>query len=131
MLQVQQAWEICQRMICKVLLTLQEERPHRPNLPPLQEALYLERLINDLDECESTSVITMYNNNQGTISLSHNPGSHARTKHIDVKYNFIREHVQKGHVRLSYVPSQMMLADFLIKPIGRQLRRVCEIIFQV
>ena len=38
--------------------------------------------------------------NQGAINLAKNPVNHQRSKHIDIKYHFIRSEIQKGNVRL-------------------------------
>jgi hypothetical protein len=51
--------------------------------------------------------------NQGAIALAKNPIFHQRTKHIDIKYHFVREKVESGEVELIYVPTVMMQADFL------------------
>ena len=40
---------------------------------------------------------------------------HSRTKHIDIRYHFIRQHVQDGTIQLEYIPTDQMLADILTK----------------
>ena len=57
--------------------------------------------------------------NQGTIALSKNPKYHARTKHIDIKFHFIREKIKNCEIKLEYCPSEDMIADMLTKPLGR------------
>ena len=59
--------------------------------------------------------------NQGTIALSRNPKYHPRTKHIDIKYHFIRDKVAKKELILDYCPTEQMLADLLTKPLGKTL----------
>ena len=56
--------------------------------------------------------------NTSTISLAKNPVQHTRTKHIDVRHHFIRDHVQKKDVKVQFVPTQHQLADIFIKPLG-------------
>ncbi|KAL8126904.1 hypothetical protein AgCh_013995 [Apium graveolens] len=46
-----------------------------------------------------------------------NPVQHSRTKYIDIKYHFIREHVMNGNVELHFVPSEKQLADIFTKPL--------------
>lgn len=58
--------------------------------------------------------------NKSAIALAKNPVHHERSKHIDTRYHFIREHVEKGSVRLEYVKTENQLADILTKPLGRQ-----------
>ena len=54
--------------------------------------------------------------NQGTILLAKNPVMHQRTKHIDVKYHFVREEVKQGNISLFYIPSARNVADVFTKP---------------
>lgn len=49
------------------------------------------------------STSTIFSDNQGAIAISHNPEFHARTKHIDIAYHFVRDHVQKGTLDTIYV----------------------------
>jgi hypothetical protein len=59
--------------------------------------------------------ITMYCDNQSAIALSKNDTFHQRTKHIDIKYHFIRENVANGFIKIVYVPTKEQLADILTK----------------
>ena len=53
--------------------------------------------------------------NTSAISISRNPVQHSKTKHIDVRHHFIRDHVEKGDVSLIYVPTDKQLADIFTK----------------
>ena len=53
------------------------------------------------------------------IALSKNPVLHDRSKHIDTKFHFIRECVDKGSILLEFVSSQEQLADLMTKALGR------------
>ena len=44
--------------------------------------------------------------NTSAIVITQNPVQHSRTKHIDIRYHFIREHVMNGIVELYFVPSE-------------------------
>jgi hypothetical protein len=57
--------------------------------------------------------------NQGAIKLSKNPQHHNRTKHIDVRYHFIRKSCQDGLIELAYIPTTEMVADILTKSLPR------------
>jgi hypothetical protein len=61
----------------------------------------------------------VFADNQGAIKLSKNPQHHNRTKHIDVKYHFIRESTQRGLIQLAYIPTGEMVADILTKSLPR------------
>jgi len=45
---------------------------------------------------------SIYENNQSCIKIAGEPREHKRVKHIDVKYNFIRDEVAKGEVEIIY-----------------------------
>uniref|UniRef100_A0AAV1TL57 Copia protein n=1 Tax=Peronospora matthiolae TaxID=2874970 RepID=A0AAV1TL57_9STRA len=66
----------------------------------------------------SDEAIKMYEDNQGSIALAKNPEFHKRTKHIDIRYHFVREKVESGEVVLEYCPTQDMLVDMMTKPIA-------------
>jgi hypothetical protein len=57
--------------------------------------------------------------NQSCIRLSENPVCYDRSKHIEIKYHFIREMIHKGAVKLQYVPTDKQVADVLTKPLSR------------
>nr|GFB49092.1 copia protein [Tanacetum cinerariifolium] len=59
--------------------------------------------------------IPMYCDSKAAISISCNPVQHSRTKHIDVRYNFIKEKVEKGIVELFFVETEYQLADLFTK----------------
>ena len=58
--------------------------------------------------------------NTSAINLSKNPIHHSRTKHIEIRHHFIREHVLKGDVALEYVNTKEQLADIFTKPLDRE-----------
>jgi hypothetical protein len=57
--------------------------------------------------------------NKSAISLSKNPVFHERSKHIDIRYHFIRECVEQGRVGIDYIRTNDQLADVLTKALGR------------
>lgn len=84
-----------------------------------QEIIWLNRLIKDLigkDLCDSTLFI----DNQSTIKIIKNPQFHCRTKHIDIKYNFVREKFNAGLYKLKYVCSAEQEADIFTKGLSKQ-----------
>uniref|UniRef100_A0AAV1V1U5 Copia protein n=1 Tax=Peronospora matthiolae TaxID=2874970 RepID=A0AAV1V1U5_9STRA len=83
-----------------------------------KEAVWLKVLLGELGEMTSDEAIKMYEDNQGSIALAKNPEFHKRTKHIDIRYHFVREKVESGEVVLEYCPTQDMLADMMTKPIA-------------
>lgn len=84
----------------------------------MQEAVWLRRLFADLKACPKEPTVLM-EDNQGTIAIAKNPVSHARTKHIDIRYHYVREATQEGTINLVYCPTKEMIADLLTKPLSR------------
>ncbi|KAJ9552400.1 hypothetical protein OSB04_016445 [Centaurea solstitialis] len=60
--------------------------------------------------------IPIYCDSKSAIQITANPVRHSRTKHIDIRYHFIKDHVEKGNVELYFVESDYQLADLFIKP---------------
>ena len=67
---------------------------------------------------ESDEVVRIYEDNQGYIALVKNLEFHKRTKHIDIRYHFIREYVESKQVNIVYISTNDMIADILTKPLG-------------
>ena len=86
-------------------------------LHALKELIWILRLLKELDHDISNQNI-IYTNSQSAIALAHNPEHHARTKHIDIQYHFVRNCVENGTVRLEYCPTEDMVADGLTKALG-------------
>ena len=84
----------------------------------VQEAKFLNQLPIDMYDCTQVSVILKVDN-QGAIALAKNPVHHQRSKHIDIKYHFIRLEVQNGTIDLQYVPSEFNVADMFTKPLSK------------
>ena len=57
--------------------------------------------------------------NLSSIQLAKNPVFRARTKHIEVHYHYIREHILAGDIDLQYVGTNMQVADIFTKALGR------------
>ncbi|GJS72572.1 retrovirus-related pol polyprotein from transposon TNT 1-94 [Tanacetum coccineum] len=62
--------------------------------------------------------IPMYRDSKAAIAISCNPVQHSRTKHIDVRYHFIKEQVEKGIVELFFVGTEYQLADLFTKALS-------------
>ncbi len=62
----------------------------------------------------------IYSDNQSAISLAHAELGqfHARTKHIDIRYHFIREKIQDGTLEVIYCPTSEMTADIMTKALA-------------
>ena len=67
-----------------------------------------------------TSPISILCDNTSAISISKNLVMHSKTKHIPIKYHFLREQVLEQKVKLEYVPSKEQVADIFTKPLPRE-----------
>ncbi|CAK1590667.1 unnamed protein product [Parnassius mnemosyne] len=83
-----------------------------------KEMIWLRQLMLDLGK--NCKCVTMFIDNQSAINLINNSVYHKRTKHINVKYYFIREKVELGMIKINYVPSKDQLADILTKALPTQ-----------
>jgi hypothetical protein len=82
------------------------------------EVVWLRKLISNLfDQTPESTII--YCDNQSCIRLSEHPVFHERSKHIEIKYYFIRDKVQEGEVKLKYIPTDEQNTDILTKPLSR------------
>jgi hypothetical protein len=84
----------------------------------LKQLIWMQRFLWELGR-EAKNITVIYEDNQGAIALGHNPQFHARTKHIDIQYHFIREYIEKGQLTLEYCATEEMLADALTKGLTR------------
>ncbi|GJS46709.1 retrovirus-related pol polyprotein from transposon TNT 1-94 [Tanacetum coccineum] len=64
--------------------------------------------------------IPMYCDNKSAIALSCNNVQHSRSKHIDIRFHFIKEHVENGVIELYFVNTEYQLADIFTKALARE-----------
>ena len=58
--------------------------------------------------------------NTSAINLSKNPIQHSRSKYIDIRHHFLRDHMQKGDVVLEFIDTTNQLADIFTKPLNEE-----------
>jgi len=90
-----------------------------------KEAIWIKNLLAELSlpvessESEESSPVLIYEDNQSCIAAAENPKYHQRTKHIDIRYHFIRERIQSGEITIKYLNTEEMTADILTKPLPK------------
>jgi hypothetical protein len=82
-----------------------------------RQALWLRNLLSEITGKEQ-QVVTLYVDNNSAIALMKNPVFHGRSKHIDIKYHFIRECVERGQIAVRRVCTDLQKADALTKPLS-------------
>jgi hypothetical protein len=82
------------------------------------QVVWLRRLLGELTGVEALP-LALKVDNQPAIALAKNPVLHDRSKHIDVKFHFIRDCIDGGQLVIEFVDSGRQLADILAKPLGR------------
>jgi hypothetical protein len=60
--------------------------------------------------------------------MADNLVEHSRAKHIDIRYHFLRDHQQKGDIKIAYVSTHNQLADIFTKPLDEKLRNELNIL---
>ena len=86
----------------------------------VKEALYVRGILAFLMPSLEPMSIGVYEDNKGAIDLAKNPLSSSNSKHIDVRYHFLRELAASGDIAVQYLRSEDQHADILTKAIGRE-----------
>jgi hypothetical protein len=82
------------------------------------QALWLARLLGDLLG-RDTGVVELRVDSQSALALAKNPVFHERSKHIRVRYHFIRDCLAEGSIKTRYISTKDQVADLLTKLLGR------------
>ena len=82
-----------------------------------KEAMYLRVFVQEIRGLDKPIGINC--DNQGVIALSKDNKFHARTKHIDIRYHFIREAVEDGKITLKYIPTDENPVDIFTKLLAK------------
>ena len=82
------------------------------------QLLWMKQTLSDFG-CEF-SKIPLLCDNESAIKLANNPVQHSRTKHIDIRHDFLRDHEAKGDIALRHLSTERQLADIFTKPLDEQ-----------
>eukprot|EP00253_Pinus_taeda_P019329 PITA_19329 len=83
------------------------------------QLLWMMQTLQD-NQITCTPPISILCDNTSVISISKNPVMHSKTKHIPIKYHFLREQVLEQKVKLEYVPSKEQVDDIFTKSLPRE-----------
>ena len=81
-----------------------------------KETILIQKLMEEFRHKQEK--ISVYCDSQSALHIARNPAFHFRTKHIGVRYHFVREVVEDGNVDLQKIDTKENLADVLTKPIN-------------
>ena len=79
-----------------------------------QEALWIRLLMTELKGQPPETGTLIFEDNQSAIAMTKNLQYHGRSKHVSIKFNFIRDQVSKGSVHVIYCPSSSWHASWRI-----------------
>jgi hypothetical protein len=82
------------------------------------QANWIEMVLSELKAAEVTKIKLLVDN-KSAIDLANNPVSHGRSKHIERRFHFLRDQVNKDKLELEYCNTEIQLADILIKPMAK------------
>jgi len=96
------------------------------------QILWMKQTLSDYNITLDT--VPLKCDNKSAICLSKNSVLHSRSKHIDVRHHFLRDHVEKKTITLDYIPTEEQIADILTKPLEldsysriRRTMGICDI----
>jgi hypothetical protein len=72
------------------------------------------------------SKVSLLCDNESAIRLADNPVEHSRTKHIDIRHHFLRDHQQRGDIDVCHISIENQLADIFSKPLDE--KRFCRLL---
>jgi hypothetical protein len=82
------------------------------------QLLWIRKTLRDYGYKLSKVPLMCYN--ESAIRMTDNPVKHSRTKHIDIRYHFLRDHQQKGDIEIAYVNTHNQLAGIFTKPLDEK-----------
>ena len=83
------------------------------------QVMWMKQTLQDM-KVSIDDPISIKCDNTSAISISKNPVFHSKTKHIPIKYHFLREQVAQKVVKLEYVPTKEQIADIFTKPLAKE-----------
>ncbi|GJQ79429.1 hypothetical protein Trydic_g16288 [Trypoxylus dichotomus] len=89
-----------------------------------KEAIYSQKFMDELG-FKNIGNITICNDNLSAQRLAANPTFHGRSKHIDIRYHFIRGALDQHLLKIEYIPTADMVADILTKALPKPKHKKC------
>lgn len=90
-----------------------------------RESIFLQNFYSEILAKKKIQQMIINGDNQSALKLTENHVFHDRLKHIDIKYHFVREQVEKDRIQLKYLSTEEMLADIFTKGLGKVKHNKC------
>lgn len=84
-----------------------------------KQAIFLHSLKSEMMKEKPTAIIVGCDN-QSTMFNCGQEGPSKKMRHIDIRHHYLRELIERGHLELNYVPTEVMVADVLTKALGKE-----------
>ncbi|KAL5521951.1 hypothetical protein ACEPAF_1818 [Sanghuangporus sanghuang] len=93
-----------------------------------QEIMWLRNLFTEFGY-KFDAPSSLYIDNQSALSVANNPEHHGRMKHLDLRFYWLRDVVEAGHIKVHYLPTQTMPADIMTKALSRvKVQEMCKML---
>jgi hypothetical protein len=87
------------------------------------QVLWMRQTLHDFGY--NMSKVPLLCDNESAIRLADNPIEHSRTKHVDIRHHFLRDHQQRGDIDIYHISTETQLADIFTKPLDE--KRFCKL----
>jgi len=96
-----------------------------------KEVTWIKQVIKEFN-IEISPMTTVYTDSQSAIALVENEKQAGRTKHMDIRYHYVKEESKRGNIKLVYVNTEANIADMMTKPLGgtktEEVRRLAGLV---
>ena len=82
--------------------------------------LFIQNLLLSIGFSSEDSAFPIFGDNRGSIALANNPGDHQKSKHLDIRYFFVRQKIEDGRIAVKWVETKDQLADLLTKALPEE-----------
>jgi len=108
------AWQ-CKKQACVALSTVEAE--YITGGSCCAQTIWLRQQLNDFSIL--LNHIPLLCDNTSAINLTKNPIMHLRTKHIEIRHHFLREHISNGTCEIKFIGTDLQLVDLFTKPLAK------------
>ena len=94
-----------------------------------KEALWISKLEKEIEgrRDEDKKAIKIFEDNQSAIKIANDEIHNERSKHIDIRYHFIRERIRRKEIEIEYLKTEDMVADILTKALAQsKIKKLTE-----